>query len=179
MHYFFLAIAVIFLLIFLLPVSLGYDSTQKQVKVRWLGLTVTRELKEKHLQKLTRKAPKTGAKSRGWALLRRLWQEKALGEELVIKVSRLGLDLLRIISFQDSEVSFSLREPMWNGILYGVLVNTNIEGLALSANFERQNFAKIWLTFYPFQVTVLFLSWLVRLPLQRLIRLAWDIRKIK
>jgi len=164
------------LLLFLPPVSLGYDSRENRVKVRWLGLTLTRELKKK-TERPRKKVSKAEPKGPGWAVIRHMAGERNLAVELINKIGRLGRDLLGIISFKGSEAGFSLPDPKWNGMLYALLANIHLEGVALSTNFNQLNFVKVWVTFYPLQVTAKVMGWLAHLPLRRIIRLIWDIKK--
>ena len=83
---------------------------------------------------------------------------------------------VRTLSFRDSEVSFSLPDPMWNGMLYGILTNIQLQNVSLSVNFEQRNYAKLWVTAYPYRVAWKLAALLIRLPYLNLLRFAWDLK---
>lgn len=173
--YFILGAALVGMIILAVPVSLGYDSSQKWFKVNWLGLTITKRLgKEK--SKKPRKITEKEKKIHGLDLAERLWQRRELAAELIRKVGRFGVGVLRTLRFLDSEVGFSLPDPMWNGMLYGILTNVQLQNVSLSVNFEQRNYAKLWVTAYPYRVAWKLAALLIRLPYLNLLRFAWDLK---
>lgn len=176
MTYFLLGLMLVVIIILAAPLSLGYDSLEKRLKVRWLGLRITRGLGRAK----PKKSPKstTGKKKpRGPFALRPIWRQRDLVRELIQKVLGFALEVCRTLSFRDSEATFSLPDPMWNGMLYGVLSNINLQNVNLSLNFEQQNYAKIWVTVYPYRVVQKLAVFLLHFPYLRTIRLAWDLKK--
>jgi hypothetical protein len=158
------------------PVSLGYDSTARWFQVNWLGLTITRRLGQKKPEKIRPKTTKKPKKHYGRAILPRLWRQRELVTELITQLGRFGLEVVRTLSFRDSVASFSLPDPMWNGVLYGVLCNFHLKEVYLSVNFEQRNYAKIWVTVYPHRLARQLAGLLLRLPLLNIIRFAWDLK---
>ena len=158
------------------PISLGYDSTENWFRVKWLGLTITRRPTAKKLERAPKKLPKKW-QIRGLALMRRLWQVRDLLLELTRRLGQFGFDLFQASSFRDSEATVSLPDPMWNGVLCGMLTNIHLKDLNLSVNFENRNYARIWMTVYPYRVVPKLLVLLLRLPYIRMVRFAWDLKK--
>jgi hypothetical protein len=170
------AMLVLLVIILAAPVSLGYDSTEKWFRVKWLGLPITIKPAAEKPKRRRQKAPKKW-KIRGLTLFRRLWQGQDLILELVERLGRFGLKVFQTLSFRDSEVSVSLPDPMWNGVLYGVLSNIPLGDLHLSVNFVNRNYAKFWVKVYPYRVVLKLAALLLRLPYFRMVRLAWDLKK--
>ena len=156
------------------PISLGYNSAEKWFKVKWLGLTIAWGLGRE--QPLTVRRKTGPGKVKGGAILPRLWRQRELVAELITRLGRFSLEVCRTLSFRDSEASFSLPDPMWNGVLYGVLTGLQLENVNLSVNFENRNYAKLWVTAYPYRVAWKLAALLVRLPYLHLLRFAWDLK---
>ena len=179
MHYLSYAILGVLLLglvILALPVSLGYNSAEKWFQVTWLGLTITRRLgREKPLTGRRKTGQKPGKVKRG-AILPRLWRQRELVTELIARLGRFASEVCRTLSFRDSEASLSLPDPMWNGVLYGVLTNFRLKNVNLSVNFENRNYARLWVTAYPYRVAWKLAALLVRLPYLNLLRFAWSLK---
>ena len=174
--YFMLGAMLLAIVLLAAPISLRYDSVEKWYKLRWLGLTITRRpgaAKPKKSRKITKKK----RKPHGFALMGRLWRQRDLVAELINKVGRFVLEVFRTLSFRDSEAAVSLPDPMWTGVLYGVLTNVQLQNVNLWVNFENRNYAKIQVTVYPYRVAGKLLSLLIRLPYLHLLRFAWDLRK--
>lgn len=176
MAYFLLGVMLVGIIILAAPLSLGYDSLEKWFKVRWLGLTITKKLGREKPKKISKRA--TGKKKpRGPFAMRPLWRHRDLVRELIRKLLGLALEVYQTLSFRDSEAGFSLPDPMWNGMLFAVLHNINVQEMNLSVNFEERNYAKIWVTVYPYRVVQKLLGFLLHFPYLRTIRLAWDLKK--
>ena len=176
MSYLILGAILVMLVILAAPISLGYDSVDRRFMVKWLGLTMTKRLeveKPKKLQKIKPKKRKISALT----VLRRLWQQRELCLELTNRVGRFVLEVFRTLKFRDSEASVSLPDPMWNGLLYAVVTNIRLENVYLSVNFEHRNYAKIWVTVFPYRVAGKLAGLFVRLPYTRLVRFAWELSK--
>jgi hypothetical protein len=171
-----LGVVLLALAILAVPISLGYDSAAKWFQVNWLGLTITRRLGQEKPEKIRRKTNKKPKKNYGRALMARLWQQGELIAELINQVGRFVLEVFRTLSFRDSEAAVSLPDPMWNGVLYGVLASLPWQDVHLSVNFENRNYAKIWVTFYPYRVAWKLAALLLRLPYLNLLRFAWDLK---
>lgn len=172
--YFILSAVLLGLVILAVPISLGYHSAEKWFRVKWLGLTITRRLGREKPAKITKKIASKKNKSRG--IGKRLWQHRELMEGLIIRLGRFALEVGRTLSFRDSAAAVSLPDPMWNGVLYGVLTNIRLENVDLSVNFENHNFARIWVTVYPHRVAPKLAVLLLQLPYVNLLRFAWDLK---
>jgi hypothetical protein len=177
MSYLILGAILLGLVILAVPVSLGYDSGEKWFKVRWLGLTMTNRLGVEKPKKLNKTVTQKRQIST-WPLMRRLWRQRDLCLKLIHQVRRFGLEVIRTLKFRDTEAALSLPDPMWNGLLYAVVTNIDLKNVDLSVNFENRNFAKIWVTVYPYRVAGKLAVLLLRLPYLRIIRFAWDLKKI-
>jgi len=169
------------IVIFLLaaPVSLGYDSLEKWLKVRWLGMTLTRRLgrQKPKKPKKTPESPGSKRKAGNFGAMRLLWRQRDLVRELIRKLLRLFLEVYQTLSFRDSEATVSLPDPMCNGMLYGVLTNIKVQELNLTINFEAHNYAKIWVTVYPYRVLQKLAVFLLDFPYLRTIKLAWGLKQ--
>lgn len=180
MAYFLLGVILVGLILLVAPVSLGYNSLEKWLKVRWLGVTITRGLgREKPKKpKKPKKIPQgLKAKTSSSGDIRLLWRQRDLVRELIQKLLRLALEVCRTLSFRDSEATFSLPDPMWNGMLYAVLINIKVQEANLSVNFEARNYAKIWVTLYPYRVAQKLAVFLLYFPYLRTLKLAWGLKR--
>jgi hypothetical protein len=176
MGYFLIGLMLVVIIILAAPLSLGYDSLEKWLKVRWLGLTITRRIGREKPKKFSKRA--VGKKKTGAPLtMRPLWQQRDLVRELIQKLVGFALELGRTLTFRDSEARISLPDPMWNGMLYAVIRNINVQDVNLSVNFEQRNYAKIWVTLYPYRILQKLAVFLFHFPYRRTIRLAWDLKK--
>jgi hypothetical protein len=157
------------------PISVGCDSTEKWYRVKWLGLSLTRRWgpeKPKKIPKISKKKKR----GRGSAVAAQLWQ-RDLAWTLISQLGRFVVEVWRTLSFRDSEAAISLPDPMWNGVLYAALAPIHRQEINLSVNFENRNYAKLWVTVYPYRVAQKLAVLLIRLPYRQLLRLAWDLRK--
>ncbi|MDD5643245.1 MAG: hypothetical protein PHX53_16455 [Syntrophales bacterium] len=177
MLYFLLGLLLV-TIILALPVSLRYDSSEKGLRVRWLGLTFTTKAGKKKPEK-TQKKDTAKKKRRGFANLGLLWQRRELVKELIGKALGFVWEVGRTLAFRDSAATLSLPDPMWNGMLSAVLLNVNLQNINLSVNFEDRNYAKIRVTIYPYRVLGKLAVFLYRLPYLRLARLAWDLKRAR
>jgi len=178
MVYLLLGVVLLGIVFLAAPVSLGYNSPEKWLKVRWLGMTFTRELG----QEKPAKPPKSDTAKKqgpGLANLRVLWRRRDLIKELIGKLLGLAGELYRTLSFRDSEASISLPDPLWNGMLSAVLLNLPVQNIALVVNFEERNYAKIRVVIYPYRVLGKLAVFLLHLPYARLVRLAWDLKRAR
>jgi hypothetical protein len=78
--YFILAAVLLALVILAVPVSLGYDSVDSRLRVKWLGLTFTKRLGGEKPAKirLTRQKSRPKKQLQGRVALTRLWQGRDL-----------------------------------------------------------------------------------------------------
>ncbi|MHB8068853.1 MAG: hypothetical protein ACYDIC_13265 [Desulfobaccales bacterium] len=177
MAYFLLGVILVGMILLMTPVSLGYNSLEQWLKVRWLGVTITRGLGRKK-PKQPKKIPKSlKAKKSSFEGVRLLWRQRDLVRELLQKLLGLALQVYQTLSFRDSEAHFSLPDPMWNGMLYAVLTNIEAQELNLSVNFEERNYAKIWVTVYPYRVMQKLAVFLLHFPYLRTLKLAWGLKR--
>ena len=175
--YFILGVFLVALVLLAIPISLGYDSAAKWFQVRWLGLTITRRLGKEKPEKIGEKTAEK--KNYGRAIMARFWQKRDLVLQLFYQLGRFGLEVVRKLRFRDSVVSFSLPDPMWNGVLYGVLCNFHLDEVNLSVNFVQRNYARIWVTVYPYRVARKLAVLLLHLPYRQMLRFAWDLKNLK
>lgn len=161
------------------PVSLGYNSLEKRLQVRWLGLSLTRGLGRARPKKKKEVPEDLTPEKRGLGprIMGPLWRQRDLVQELLQKVLGLALEVYRTLSFRDSEATFSLIDPMWNGMLYAVVSNIQTQELDLSVNFQARNFAKIRVTVYPYRVLQKLAVFLLQFPYLRTIKLAWRLKQ--
>jgi hypothetical protein len=175
---YFLLVLLLVTIILALPVSLRYDSSEKGLRVRWLGLTITRGAGREKPGKPGKK--KTGKKKgRGSANLGLWWRRRELVKELIGQALEFAWEAGRTLTFRDSAATFSLPDPMWNGMLSAVLLNVNLPNINLSVNFQDRNYAKIWVIIYPYRVLGKLAVFLCQLPYLRLARLAWDLKRAR
>jgi len=64
-------------------------------------------------------------------------------------------------------------------MLSAVLLNLQVQDVALAVNFQARNYAKIWVAIYPYRVLGKLAVFLFHLPYPRLVRLAWDLKKAR
>ena len=87
MIYLILGVLLMGLLILVAPISLGYDTGEPWLKIRWLGLTLKKSFAAKKPQK--KKTPNEKSEKskkiqkRGWAVFLRLWEKRDLCLELL------------------------------------------------------------------------------------------------
>lgn len=172
------AVLLMGLLFLAAPISLGYDSGEPWLRIKWLGLSLKTRLGVEKPKKLKKTRAQKSTRS-GWAVLRRLWEKRELCLELIHRVRRLVLEVLRTLSFRDSAAGISLPDPMLNGLLYAVVSNIHLENVDFSVNFENRNFAKIWVTVYPYRVASKLTTFLIHLPYIGMLRFAWDLKKTR
>lgn len=178
MVYFLLGFILVMTILLAAPISLGYDSSEKGLRVRWLGLTFTRGPGRGKPEKAAKKDT-AKKKERGSANLRLLWRRRELVKELIGKALVFVWEAGRTLTFRESAATFCLPDPMWNGMLSAVLLNVNLQNLNLSINFEERNYAKVWVTIYPYLLLGKLAVFLCRLPYLRLARLAWDLKRAR
>jgi len=172
----FIATGVGILALLLAPVSLRFDSRENQMMIRWVGLS----LKRKHPQEKPRK-PGAKVGRRGWlarAMGHLLLEDRAFTLKMVRRLFRPMISVIRSVSVCDVEGTFSLPDPLWNGLLYGVLANVRIKNIRLSMNFEHINYVKGCLQFYPYKVLREAPGLLIRLPYGRIIRILLSHRDV-
>lgn len=182
MAFFLLGLILLGLLILAAPVSLEYNSLEKRFKVRWLGVTFTRMLGREKPEKPKKpeKTPKrktAASKARGLGAMKVILRQRDLVRELIRKLLGLALEVCRTLSFRDSEATFSLPDPMLNGILSAVLHNIDVQEANLSVNFEERNYARIRVTVYPYRIVGRLGAFLLHFPYIRTTRLVWAVKK--
>jgi hypothetical protein len=163
------------LLLLVAPISLGYDSGEKWLRIRWLGLSLKKNLEKGKPKK--KKGLIQKKKKHSWALLLRLWEKRDLCLELSQRVWRFILEVCRTFKFRKSEAGVSLPDPALNGLLFAVVTNINLYNVDLSVNFENHNFAKIRVTIYPYLVARQLAILMLHLPYIRILRFVWDLKK--
>ena len=161
----------------IVPLSLGYDSGEKVLQGKWLGLTFTKRLRPgKPRKPRGDRKPKKKADKTIW---RGLLADRGLALGLLKKTVKFVIDLGRTLSFKDTKVSLSLPDPAWNGVLYGILTNLDLQDIQLSVNFYHQNHAKLWVTLYPYRVVFRVAAFIISLPGVRIVRAIYKQRRGK
>jgi hypothetical protein len=159
------------------PLSLGYDTREEVLKAKWLGLSFAKRLRPGKPRKppkdrrLKKKADRT--------IWRGILADRGLALELLKKTVRFIINLFRRLSFQKTEVSLSLPDPAWNGVLFGMLTNLDLPDIHLSVNFYQQNYAKIWVKFHPYRVAFCAVAFLISLPGVRIVKAWYKQKKAK
>ncbi|MEJ2673180.1 MAG: hypothetical protein P8168_13465 [Deltaproteobacteria bacterium] len=168
-------ILVVLVILLAVPVSLGYDSPEPWLRIKWLGLSLRKRLGRVKPKKLK----KTAAKKRvsGRAALARLWSRRELCRELIQPLRRLVLEVLKTLSFRDSRAAISLPDPALNGLLFAFVANIPLEQMDLSVNFENRNFAQVRVKVYPYRIASKLTSFLLHLHYLRLVRFSWELYK--
>jgi hypothetical protein len=176
MIYLILGAVMIVLLVLAAPISLGYDTGEEWLRIKWLGLSLKKRLGAERPKKPKKTVARKDRRS-GWAVLAQLWEKRQLCLELIHRAWGCFLEVFRTLSFRDSQATMSLPDPMLNGLLYGVVSNINLKNMDLSVNFENRNYAKIRVTVYPYRVAARLTAFLLHLPYIRIIRFARDLKK--
>jgi len=141
-----------------------------------MGLSVEKRLSRKKPRRSVEK-PERKKKRNIKAIGLRLAKDRDLILELFQKGYRSMIDVLRSVSNQEIEATFSTPDPMWNGVLYGILTNIHFENVNLSMNFQNINYIRGCLQFHPYKIVKVSLGLLIRLPYRRIIRTALYIKK--
>ncbi|NIO05493.1 MAG: hypothetical protein GTN74_13025 [Proteobacteria bacterium] len=173
---------------FVIPISLRFDSTQRFFGVRWMGISFTKILARKRLkppkevpvirEKIGKPKEKPEKKKRekiraGGELL---LKERELTFELLQKGYRSILDLVRSVSIRELEGSFSTSDPMWNGVLAGMLTHIHVKNVNLSANFQNVNYVRGSLQVRPYRLVKIAAGLLIHLPCRKIIKTLLSIR---
>ncbi len=174
---------------FLIPVSLRFDSTQRFLGVRWIGISFTKNLARKRLKR-SKEVPVIGEKieepkekpekkkrEKIRAGGKLLLKERELTFELLQRGYHSILDLVRSVSIRELEGSFSTTDPMWNGVLAGILTQIHVRNVNLSANFQNLNYVRGSLQVRPYRVVKIAGGLLIRLPYRKIIKALLSIRK--
>jgi hypothetical protein len=159
------------LALLLIPISLGFDSTRKEICVGWLGFSLKKDLATLWAKKREKRPEKR--KGRIFpAVGRILWKDKSLSMALVQPVSRSVIELIRSISIRELRATLSTPDPVWNGMLWGVLTNFRFKNIRVEANFENINHIEGRFLIHPHRVVSAAVSFVLRLPHRRIIHAA-------
>jgi len=156
------------------PVRLRYDSDDKRLRATWLGLSYTRHFGTKEPRQQKPEATPTRSRQ---PTARRLWQDRDLVAQVCRELWTALKALCRVATFQGTEASVSLPDPMWTGVVSGLLAAVRVDQLRLSANFENVNYARIRVRFRPYQFLWILAAAAMRLPCVRILRTVRSIRK--
>lgn len=164
------------LAVLLIPVSVRFDSSQKSLTVVWMGLSWSKRLSREKLRRPGQRPEKEKWLTPG-RVFRCMLKDGHLALELLQKLHRPLMHLLRSVSIRKIEASFSTPDPMWNGVLYGVIANIHRENVKLSVNFQEINYLRACLQVQPYRVLNTAIALVLRLPCRRIIRAIVDIKK--
>jgi len=164
------------LALLLVPVSLRFDSREKQLIVRWLGFSIKKKYVPEKPGKPGEEVPRRGWLFRTMGQL--IMEDRTLACDMVPRLFRSVVSVIRSVSVRDMEATFSVPDPMWNGLLHGVLANMSTKNAHLSMNFENVNYIRGSIHFYPYRVLREVAGLLIRLPYRRMIRGALSRKKL-
>lgn len=164
------------LVIFLIPVSLGFDSRQQNFTVRWMNLSITKRLEKKGPRRPEEK-PQREKKRFIKTIGVRLLKDRVLFFELLQKGYHSMIDVLRSVCIREVEATFSTPDPLWNGVFYGILNNIHSKNVSLTMNFQNINYVKGWLQFHPYKIVKVVAGLLVRLPYRRIVKTVFFAKK--
>jgi hypothetical protein len=171
-----LAILIGVLVLLMAPIKLRFDSRQKRLTFHWMGLSATRKLRREKLGETQEEGERE--KGRIIKTVGRLFlKDRYLTLELLLKAYRPFVYLLRSVSVRELEASFSTPDPMWNGVLFGIVNNIHHKNARLSVNFQGINYLRGCLEIRPYRLLHATISMLVHLPYRRIIRTILGIRK--
>lgn len=171
-----LGISVGILALLLIPISFRLDSSQRSLTVGWMGLSVTRRLGRKKARRPEEKPEKKKRRTIK-AIGRLLLKDKYLILELLQKLYRPLLCMLRSASIREIEAKFSTPDPLWNGVLYGIIANIHHKNVKLSVNFQNINYLRGCFQIYPYRVVNAVTGLLIRLPYRRISRAVLSVKK--
>ena len=164
------------LVLLMVPIKLRFDSRQRRLTVHWMGLSATRRLGGKKPRVTEEKGERE--KRRIIKTVGRLFlKDKYLIFELLLRVYRPFVYLLRSVSVRELDASFSTPDPMWNGVLFGIANNVHHKNVRLSVNFQGINYLRGCFEIRPYRLLHATISMLVRLPYRRIIRNILGMRK--
>lgn len=167
-----LAIFLGILVILLTPVSLGFDSTQQNLTVRWMNLSITKRLEKKRPRRPEEK-PQREKKRFIKTVGLRLLKDRGLFLELFHKGCHSMIDVLRSVCIREVEATFSTPDPLWNGVFYGILNNIHLKNVSLTMNFQNINYVRGWLQIHPYKIVKVVAGLLIRLPYRRIIKIVF------
>lgn len=173
------------------PLVFTLDSGNWQVRVRWLGameyrrplpggkgesgLLIAGRSVGLPARKARRKPERVGAAGRKYAkagrFARRCLREPAIRNVLARKFGELVRGILRSVCFSRRQITVSLPDPAWNGMLAGWLAQCgDSRGMACRINFTGENGVLFVGQLYPYRITKALLLFLAGLPYRMLYR---------
>jgi hypothetical protein len=191
--------ALIFIVLFFVPFIFTIDSERKVFHLRWLLFEFSIDLSTKtavigfaglHYVKKKKKAsppsseassPASGKqperKEGGSSLPSMVLSHQSLLIDLVQKLFRYFIHLLRSFSIREFRLDLSSGDPVVDGIFYGATQGVQIKKVYLSVNFwgENQIIGKFSLMLYRLIIPTVWL--LVRLPYIELYRLFKEMKQ--
>ena len=171
-----LAILIGVLIVLMIPIKLRFDSRQKRLTLQWMGLSVTKRLeKKKHRE--WEEGVVTGERRIIKTIGRLLLKDSRLALQLLVRAYHLLVGLVRSSSVRELEANFSTSDPMWNGVLYGLVGNVHRKNVRLSVNFQGINYLRGCFHIRPYRLLHVILSMLVRLPYRRIVQTILDMKK--
>ena len=190
--------AVILIVLFFVPFIFTIDSERKFFHLRWLLFDLSVDLSTKttvigfaglHYVKKKKKASSSPSptmsapakepegKRRGRSLPSIVLARRSLLIDLVQKLVRYFIRLLRSFSIREIRLDYSSGDPVVDGICYGATQGIQVKRVYLSVNFWGENriVGKFSLMLYRLIIPTVFL--LVRLPYIELYRLFKEINQ--
>lgn len=188
-----LALAIIALALFS-PVVLSVNSETGQVRVRWfaaleyrrplpwakgetafsmvgkrVALSQSRAAREPERETVARKPRKNRARIARF--LRRCLGDPTIRSSVARRFAKLARGIWRSVSLTRREVSVSLPDPAWNGMLAGWLAQSDADS-AFRIDFTGENSAYFEARMYPYRIVGALLAFVFGLPYPALVR-AW------
>jgi hypothetical protein len=186
--------ALLFIVLFFVPLFFKIDTDQKVFYLQWhlfnLTIDISRKMtmigfagrrfrKKKEEPPLPPPLP-LGEEPGGpglFSLLPLLFQHRSLAIDLIQKIVRYLIRLIRTLSISELRVDFSSGDPMINGICYGAIQGIQIEKVHLLVNFWGSNrfIGQFRLALYRIIIPTFLL--LIRLPYFKIYRVIREIRQ--
>ena len=154
-----------------IPVLLRFDSGDKSLTLSWMGLS----MRKRFGQRTPKKAGEKPQREKGrmtQALARLLLADRDLLSEVLRNAYRALPSVFKALRVREIEGTVSIADPMWNGVLFGILANTSLERVHLSVNFRDVKHLRGSIQVSPCRALRAAAGFLIRFPYRRLVRAA-------
>ncbi|MFQ5779347.1 MAG: hypothetical protein ACE5HN_01015 [Nitrospiria bacterium] len=188
-------IIIITIALLLIPFRFTIDSGQKSIHLRWHLLEAAVDFSKRTIligfagiryrKKMREASPtfdrpdkkqKKGTPKRP-PLLRVLLSRRSLLMDLVPKVVRYLIRLLRLASVREIRWDYGSTDPIINGICYGLVQGIRIKNVRISVNFFGENHFVGRFSLQLYRIMIPTLCLLAQLPYARLYRLYKETRE--
>jgi hypothetical protein len=174
---------------FFSPVVFTIDSVRGQARLRWLalleyhrplpwaagesGLSIAGKpvkIARKGLRPKRRRKVAIGQRVRMARFLRRCLATPAVRNVMANRLKKLGKGILRSATLTRRQITISLPDPAWNGMLAGWMAGWGYWGSAIRVDFSGQSGCFFEVRLYPYRVAKALLLFTVGLPYRALWR---------